>query len=196
MRQIATLIGLVVFLQLHAQTKKNVDSKIEKVTVFLEGAQVQRSAKTSLVSGKSELVFTNISPSIDQQSIQVKADGNITVLSVIHQQNNLKEQQKQDEIREIETQKEAQVEKIALQRNILNVYKQEETMLIKNQQIGGANNGLKAVDLKEAADFQRSRLTEVYQKQMETDRAIKKMEIELSKMNKQLAELNQKLDIS
>lgn len=196
MRQFATLIGFVICLQLSAQTKKNVDSKIEKVTVFLEGAQVQRSAKTSLAAGKFELLFNNISPSIDKQSIQVKADGNITVLSVIHQQNFLKEQQKQDEIKEIEAQKETQVEKIALQKNILNVFKQEETMLVKNQQIGGANNGLKAADLKEAADFQRNRLTEVYQKQMETDRAIKKMEIELGKINKQLAELNQKADIS
>ena len=196
MRQIATFIGLVLCLHLTAQTKKNIDSKIEKVTVFLEGAQVQRSAKASLTTGKYELVFTNISPSIDKQSIQVKADGNITVLSVIHQQNFLKEQQKQDEIKEIEILKETQIEKISLQRNILNVYKQEETILIKNQQIGGANNGLKAIDLKEAADFQRSRLTEVYQKQMETDRAIKKMEIELVKMNKQLAELNQKAETS
>jgi hypothetical protein len=196
MKQIATLIGVVLYIQLSAQTKKNVESKIEKVTVFLEGAQVQRSSKTSLAAGKFELVFTNISPSIDKKSIQVKADDNITVLSVIHQQNFLKEQQKQEEMKEIETQKETQLEKIALQKNILNVYKQEETMLIKNQQIGGANNGLKAPDLKEAADFQRSRLTEVYQKQMETDRAIKKMENELGKMNKQLVELNQKADIS
>ncbi len=196
MRQIITLLAIIICCQLPAQTKKNLDSKIDKVTVFLEGAQVQRSAKTSLAAGKFELVFTNISPSIDKQSIQVKADGSITVLSVIHQQNFLKEQQKQEEIKEIEVQKETQTEKIALQKNILNVFKQEETMLIKNQQIGSANNGLKAVDLKEAADFQRTRLTEVYQKQMETDRAIKKMEIELSKMNKQLAELNQKADIS
>ncbi len=196
MRQIVLFAGLLLCLQLSAQTKKNIDSKIEKVTVFLEGAQVQRSAKTNLTPGKYELVFTNISPAIDKQSIQVKADGNVTVLSVIHQQNFLKEQQKQEEIKVIETQKEMQVEKIALQRNILNVYKQEETMLVKNQQIGGANNGLKAVDLKEAADFQRSRLTEVYQKQMETDRAIKKMEIELGKMNKQLIELNQKAETS
>ena len=196
MRQIFTIIGLIACFYSTAQTKKNVDSKIEKVTVFLEGAQVQRTAKTSLNPGKYELVFTNISPSIDKQSIQVKAEANVTVLSVIHQQNFLKEQQKQDEIKEIETLKEGQQEKIALQRNILNVYKQEENMLIKNQQIGGANNGLKAVDLKDAADFQRNRLTEVYQKQMETDRAIKKMELELVKMNKQLIELNQKVETS
>jgi len=138
MRQIITLIGLIVCLQLTAQTKKNFESGIEKVTVFLEGAQVHRSAKTSLSAGKQELVFTNISPSIEKQSIQVKADAHITVLSVIHQQNFMKEQQKQEEIKEIETQREAQQEKIALLRNILNVYKQEEIMLVKNQQIGGA----------------------------------------------------------
>ena len=174
MRQIFTLLGLLVCLYTTAQTKKNIESKIEKVTVFLEGAQVQRS---------------------DKQSIQVKADDKVTVLSVIHQQNFLKEQQKQEEIKDLEAQKETQVEKIALQRNILNVFKQEENMLVKNQLIGG-NDGVKATDLKEAADFQRSRLTEVYQKQMETDRAIKKMEAELLKINKQLYEINQKAETS
>lgn len=191
------MAGLLFSLAITAQTKKNIDSKIEKVTVFLQGAQTQRTAKIPLATGKQELVFTNISPAIDKQSIQVKADNSaITVLSVIHQQNFMKEQQKQDEIKELETQKDAQLEKIALQRNILNVFKQEENMLIKNQQIGGANNGLKATDLKDAADFQRNRLTEVYQKQMETDRNIKKLETELNKMNRQLAELKQKSETS
>ncbi len=196
MRQFLFFAGLLLCLHTTAQTKKNIDSKIDKVTVFLEGAQVQRSAKTALSPGKHELVFTNISPSIDKQSIQVKAEDNVTVLSVIHQQNYLKEQQKQQEIKDLEALKEVQTEKIALQKNILGVYKQEENLLVKNQQIGGANNGLKAADLKDAADFQRNRLTDVYQKQMETDRAIKKMEIELAKMNKQLGELNQQADIS
>lgn len=196
MRQLIMSLACLCILQVNAQTKKTVDSKIEKVTVFLQGAQTQRGAKVSLTPGKYELVFQSISPSIDAQSIQVKADGAITVLSVIHQQNFMKEQQKQEEIRELETQKEALLEKIALQRNILNVFKQEEAMLLKNQQIGGANTGLKAADLKEAADFQRNRLTEVYQKQMETDRVIKKQDAEMAKLNKQLAELNQKADIS
>lgn len=187
MRQAMLLVSAFYCLTLSAQTKKNIDSKIEKVTVFLEGSQVQRSAKVNLPAGKYELVFTNISPSIDKQSIQVKADNIVTVLSVIHQANHLKEQQKQDEIKEIEALKETQTEKIALQKNILNVFRQEETLLTKNQQIGGANNGLKATDLKDAADFQRNRLTEVYQKQMEA---------ELAKMNRQLAELNQKTEIS
>ena len=73
MRQLLFFFGILLCLKGSTQTKKNIDSKIEKVTVFLEGAQVQRSAKTNLTPGKYELVFTNISPSIDKQSIQVKA---------------------------------------------------------------------------------------------------------------------------
>lgn len=192
MRKILLIIALTTASISQAQTKRNIETKIEKVTVFLDGAQVQRTTKTNLTNGKQELVFNNISPSIDKQSIQVKADNSgVTVLSVIHQQNYLKEQQKQDEIKEIENLKEAQLEKIALQKNILNVYKQEEGLIVKNQQIGGANNGLKAADLKDAADFQRSRLTEVYQKQMEASHILKKLDADLLKMNKQLAYLKQ-----
>jgi hypothetical protein len=187
---------LMTALLLQAQSKKILESKIDKVTIFIEGAQVERSSKTNLVAGKYELVFAGISPAIDKQSIQVKADGNLTVLSVIHQQNFLQEQQKQDEIKTIEASKNEQLDKITQQKNILNVFKEEEAMLIKNQQIGGANTGLKPADLKEAVDFQRSRLTEVYQKQMEISATIKKLEIELTKMDKQLNELHQKADQS
>ena len=74
--------------------------------MFLEGSQVERTAKSVLIAGKQELVFSNISSDIDKQSIQLKADGNLTVLSVIHQQNFLKEQVKQDEIKELEEKKE------------------------------------------------------------------------------------------
>jgi hypothetical protein len=172
-----------------------VSSKIEKVTVFLQGAQVERSAKQNLPVGKYNIVFGGISPKIDKQSIQLKAEGKLTVLSVTHQINFLKEQQVQEEIKQIDTQKEQLLEKIALEKNMKNVYTQEEEMMIKNQSIKG-DGTLKAAELKEAADFQRLRLTEIYQKLQENDRNLKKMDLELSKINKQLNELNQKKDLS
>ena len=163
--------------------------------MFLEGSQVERTAKTPLIAGKQDLVFSNISPDIDKQSIQLKAEGNLTVLSVIHQLNFLKEQVKQDEIKVLEEKKEKIVSDINKDKSLLLVYKQEETMLIKNQAIGG-NNGIKTTDLKDAADFQRIRLTEIYQKQQEIEKGIKKSEIELGKINLQLITLNQKINLS
>ena len=179
-----------------AQAKKTIETKIEKVTVFLDGAQVDRSGKIAVTAGKYEITIPNISPNIEKQSIQVKADGNLIILGVTHQLNFLKEQQKQEEIKVLESQKEDLQAKIDEQKNILLVYVQEEEMLKKNQEIKGANTGLKATDLKEAADFQRQRLTEIYQKQTEVRKQLKKLEQDLAKLNRQLAELNQKKDIS
>lgn len=191
MKKIILGLGLLCALTSLAQTKKTIDSKIEKVTVFLQGAQVERSAKTNLAPGKYELVFTNISPLIDKQSIQVKASDGITVLSVIHQQNFLKEQNKQDEIKNIESDKELLQDKIDASKNTLRVFEQEEKLIVQNQQIGGTTTTLKATELKDAADFQRARLIEIYQKQAETNRTIRKQEEEMSKLNRQLIELNQ-----
>ena len=55
---------------------------------------------------------------------------------------------------------------------------------------------MKANELKDAADFQRQRLTEIYQKLQDNDHNLKKMDNDLQKLNKQLAELNQKKDLS
>lgn len=162
----------------------------------MNGAQVERSAKQSLSVGKYNIVFDGISPKIDKQSVQLKADGKLTILSVTHQVNFLKEQQAQEEIKQIESQKAVILDKIDIEKNMQNVFKQEEQMIIKNQDIKGENASLKAAELKEAVDFQRQRLTEIYQKLLETDHNLKKMNTDLEKLNKQLIELNQKKDLS
>ena len=71
--------------------EKEISTDVSGVTVFLEGAQVVRHKNVTVNSGISILKFTNLSPFIDAKSVQVKAEGNITVLSVNHQQNFLNE---------------------------------------------------------------------------------------------------------
>jgi len=198
MKRIFIFIVLCFFYYNSFSQKENqrLNSKIEKVTVFLQGAQIERIAKQNLATGHYNIIFGNISPKIDKQSIQLKAEGKLTVLSVTHQMNYLKEQQIQEEIKQLDGQKEQWQEKIVLEKNIRNVYNQEEQIILKNQVIKGDNATLKAADLKEAADFQRQRLTEVYQKLLENDRNLKKMDAELQKVSRQLIELNAKKDLS
>jgi N-terminal domain of unknown function (DUF4140) len=74
-----------------AQKQQTVPSKIDAVTVFTKGAQVTREGKITLAAGKTELVFAASSPQIDPQNVQVKGDGNFTILSVVHQQNRISE---------------------------------------------------------------------------------------------------------
>lgn len=171
-------------------TQKNIDTKIEKATVFLNGAQINRSGKTTVSPGNSEIIFKGISPYINKQSIQVKAEGNFTVLSVVHKLNYLQEQTKQADVQKVEEQKEMVQDRINMETNMMSIYQNEENLLAKNQAIVAQNTGLKTTDLKEAADFHRQRLTELKLKETEVSKTLKKLYAEIAKLNKQQDELN------
>lgn len=175
-----------------ANPKQTISSTIKKVTLFTSGAQVHRSASAAIPKGKTELVFAKISPDLDEQSIQVKGEGNFTILSVHSQMNYLNEQQHREEISILQKQKEEGKTKLTNEKSMLEVFEQEKQLLLKNQIIGGQNNGLKASDLREAADFQRLRLTEVLLKQNELQQKIKVLDSNLLILHKQIRTLNEK----
>jgi Domain of unknown function (DUF4139)/N-terminal domain of unknown function (DUF4140) len=184
-------ICILLIQNIRAQTQqKNIDTKIEKATVFLNGAQINRSGKVTVSSGNSEIIFKGISPYINKQSIQVKGEGDFTVLSVVHRINYLQEQTKQNDVQKIEDQKEILQDKIDAENNMMGIYVNEENLLAKNQAIVAQNTGLKTIELKEAADFHRLRLTELKIKETEINKGLKKLNAEITKLNKQQEELN------
>ena len=79
-------------------TERALTSKIEQVTIFLEGAQVTRTGSIILPAGKSVIKLKELSPYIDGKSVQVKATGSFTVLSVNHNLNYLSPIQKDQRI--------------------------------------------------------------------------------------------------
>jgi len=191
MKTILLSISIALFAVASAQeTRKPVDSKIDNVTVFLNGAQISRKATIQIPKGTTDLVFHDVSTAVNPQSIQVTTDFDITVLSVNHQINYIEEQSKREEITKLDTQLKALKEKLNYQTAMLQVFQQEENMLIKNQAIGGSNVLLKAADLKEAMDFQRARMTEVKNKQLEINQIIATINKDITKIQQQLNELN------
>jgi len=191
MKTILLSISIALFAAASAQeTKKPVDSKIDNVTVFLNGAQVSRKATVQVPKGTTDLVFHDVSTVVNPQSIQVTTDFDITVLAVNHQINYIEEQSKREEITKLDTQLKTLKEKVNYQMAMLQVFQQEENMLIKNQAIGGSNVLLKAADLKEAMDFQRARMTEVKNKQLEINQLISNINKDINKIQQQLNELN------
>ena len=156
-----SLILLITNTSLAQAPSKNIESKVIKVTVFPEGAQVTRSARTTVAPGKSELIFEGISPYAEASSIQVSGSGGFTILSVSPQANRLKEQKKRREIEEIEKSKDRFNKQLIRDKASLEVFEKEEQMLEANQKIGGENTGMKAADLSAALDLHRTHLREL-----------------------------------
>src|ERR1700709_989492 len=101
-RKLSFLIAFVcIAVMLKADDGQKAASKVQKVVVFLSGAQVTRTATVNVSAGTSTITFENLSPGIDVPSIQVRADGEFTILSVKHELNFLNEQVKQKHIEEL-----------------------------------------------------------------------------------------------
>jgi hypothetical protein len=183
---------------LTAQSVKRVpvETKMEQVTVFMKGAQVKRTVKQSISAGKQEIVFTGISTDIEKQSVQVKADGKLIILSVRVQRDYLKEQEVREEIKTTQEKFFQLNDKISLTSKVLEVFKQEEAMLIKNQQIAGSTVTLKPEELRQSLDFQRARLTEVLKQQLSLQKEIEEMNKDRNKLSNQLTEMSRKIDLS
>ncbi|MCC6938856.1 MAG: DUF4139 domain-containing protein [Flavobacteriales bacterium] len=141
-----------------AEGEKPITSKVSEVKVFLSGAQVSRTASSSVPSGTSTFVFTGLAQGIDPQSIQVTGKGGYSILSVNHRMNYLTESPKKKEIEELQ----AKIKKLekdwAFEKAMQDVWANEEQVLGKNSAVGGQQNGLTATQLTAVNDYIRQRL--------------------------------------
>ncbi|SDE44349.1 conserved hypothetical protein [Dyadobacter soli] len=175
--------------QLMAQKSQVVNSTIRQVTIYRNGAEVTREISVSLDEGTHELIFKGLSGSLDKESIQLSGLADLTVLSVVPKMNYNQEEGKSKTVKQLEAKSEAVKEKIAFERGMEQIYKQEEEMLIKNQQLGGDKVVVKTLELKEAVEFQRKKLIEVLQKKLETSNNIKRWDDSLKVIGKELSPL-------
>ena len=141
--------------------EKKISTTVNEVTVFLEGAQITRKKTIELKQGKTILKFSDLSPFIDAKSVQVKAHGNITVLAVNHQQNFLDKLDKQQELVDLESKLKKVEDKIVLERAYLEILTEELDFLKANRNIGGKNQELSVLNLKNASNFFGTKLTEL-----------------------------------
>ncbi len=81
MKKVFALICIVMLsANTNASDEKIVKSKISKVTVYSQGAQVFRKSTYSVNKGVTQVVIEGVSPRIDANSLQIKASGKVIIL--------------------------------------------------------------------------------------------------------------------
>ncbi len=173
------------FLQAQTTTK-NLQSEIIAATVYLNAAEVQRTAKTQLTSGTNQLIFTDLSNKMDRNSVQLSATNGVNILSVTVRHKDRKLESKPTFIQEMEDSIEWVKDQITLLNNDLETYKQEKELLLQNKSIGGTQTGVNITDLKQAADFYRSRLKDIHQLQHKAKKEIDEHRTMLSNLKHRL----------
>jgi len=171
-----------------AQQAQSLDSKATQVTLFLSGAQVTRTAQAALQAGITEITFTGLSEGIDANTIRLTGEGDFTIISVNSRVNYLKTRKLLTDTESLNAKKkqlENQMQDIEAQQGVIDA---EENLLKANQKIGLPDKGTTMPELKAAADFFRTRLSELSEKTLDLSRKTESMREELKKINDQLSE--------
>lgn len=187
MKYISILIILLAN-QVFAQSEKQQDleTSIKNVTVFMQGAQITREGKSALKQGRSTIIVKSLSPHVEAKSIQVKGEGEFTILSVNHAYNYLDEMannQKVDSL--INVTKD-------LENNIANcnariaVLMEKQSLLNENKKLGGENLSTSIAELKLAVDFYDKTLMEIKSEELKLKKSIYEQNDQLQKIRNQI----------
>ena len=151
MRVILIILTLLFSISAEAQVKKlTAETTIGNVTIFSSGARVERSSAVTIQAGRTEISFAGLSNQLEQQTVQLKADANITMLSIQSNKDYLSVRKIDQEEKNLIELSNAAKDRFDQDAKLLDVYKNEESMLIKNQVIGG-QTGVKALGIKRVA---------------------------------------------
>ena len=97
------VVALMMVTAANGENKK-VTANIKHVTVFTNGAQIERTHSANLLAGEQVITFTGLSPYTDVKSMQIKARGKLTVLGVNYRTIHPDSLQRIKQLREAEKQ--------------------------------------------------------------------------------------------
>lgn len=140
------------------QTEKKVSSTVSAVTVFASQAQVTRVAKVSGEAGVFNIVFAQLSPYINMNSLEAKTDANLTILSVSNRNDYLNKDEKPADIILLEdslVKINAELADFKADKETI-VYQKD--LMLANKNVGSNQVGVKADELDDLMELYKKKL--------------------------------------
>lgn len=170
------------------------NSDVTEVVIYLSKAKITRTGSLQLNAGRQLVVFPELSPYADPQSLQVSGKGNFSILSTRYELNYLAGMPEIPELKKLEDSLEVLEYELDLLLNKKSVLNEEQALLLANKTIGGTQTGLNSRELELVADIFKRRLSKVKDELLELNRKEKKQREKILKVQNQLNTFRQKKD--
>ena len=167
-------------------------AKIKSATIYSNSAELNHTASATIPSGTSEIVIKNVADYVNENTIQIGAPANVTVLSVQFTRNFISEYEIDESnpmikrVRDSVMLIEKEMGKIA---NEKVSYSKTIDLLDKNQNVAGQNSGLNVTELIKLVDYYRA-------KRNELSNLVDVLYEKENKLKDKLAKLNSKLELN
>lgn len=175
-----------------AQKKVEAKSDVKSATVYLSGAELNRTASVTLAAGNSDVVFTNLPTNLNQQTINISSDDKLIIQSVQFKLNYMDQKELSAETKMWSDSLESvdlDLEKISKQKELILM---QQAMLDENKKTTGANTGLNFEAVKQYYDFMTEKEWGLKEKWMDAEHKEKKLNEIKTRLNQQLYDFQQK----
>ncbi len=184
-----TLLLLFIATTVFSADKKT-ESEIKEVIVYLNGAQITRLAPIHLQSGISEIILNDLSPEIDENSIQISGLGDASILSISYNINYLDKKKESKEVNDLIDKIKLIERKIALQKNLIKGLNEEEELLVTNRKLVNESQSVTLAKIQEFSQYYRGRIEVINTNIFDANILINEYENILRDYNKQLSEIS------
>jgi len=140
---------------------RKVASKAERVTLFMNGAQVSRTVQVDLPAGESKLVFTGLSPYLDEKSLQVSGRGDFVITAVDRRYNYTDSVAWTRSMAEIESERKSIARELAEVKAGQEVVEAETEMLKTNCSVANRTEATSLAAVRELTEYYAGRLREL-----------------------------------
>ncbi|GAB5566014.1 MAG: hypothetical protein Wins2KO_30770 [Winogradskyella sp.] len=185
-----TIISILFLVSFITSTKAQEKTKITNVTVYLDGAEINRIAEVTVPKGNTELIFNKLSPFIEESSIQVSGLNNTSILSINYGINYLTKQKQNDSITELQNELKVIQNEIQHEYNLIEGYNEELSLIKHNKSLSTETEAVTLEELKKFASYYRTRVTEIKTDINTSNIKITELNKTKTAINKQLNELN------
>ena len=175
------MIAICLIAAVMSEAVEKQTASINKVTVFTNGAQVERSKNVTLMPGEQVVTFTGFSPYMDKKSLQVKAKGHLTILGVSERTAH------PDSAAQVKKLHDAEDEVKAVERRIQQTKDEQEMLtaqleLVKtNCSVAGRTVATPLANIKELNAYYAQQMLSVKKRSQELNEQLQKLDDELKR---------------
>lgn len=189
-RKFVLIIGLTCFMQSAFGTNQQIDSKIESVTVYRNGAFITRVGAVEVPAGNGTILVYGLSDQLDPKTARISTNGDFDILSIRHQHDFLAQQEDNQEVKDLKEKKEQltqQQKEVQLDKQ---VFEEELKFLNSDKLISKEKKELSVEQMNALMDFYRDRLKEIKRSILDSENVLAKIVDELTAISKQISQFS------